>query len=240
MSEVVHEADCIATLSGGIDSTTMVHWLDAQGKRPLCVYLKYGSISEEAEIEKAKVTCKKLHLDLIELDFDIYKHIADSFILGNKTDYEDGTMFYLEGRNAVIGLLMAVMAKKYDVNEVYLGINYNDEGEDGEYPDTTSTFVMALNMLIQITFKHKVKIIAPWLDQQLDKPGVILLGEELGVNWVKQTHSCSNTSGKTPCLDYYECESCIERRRGFEIARMKDPFFKDKAYLASPIKTYED
>ena len=62
---------------------------------------------------------------------------------------------------------------------------------------------------------------------------VILLGElgkTYGVNWVKQTHSCSTTTGSEPCLDYYECESCYERRYAFEEVGMKDPFYKGGDY----------
>jgi len=221
--------DSILTLSGGIDSTVLAHHLVHEGRNPLCVYIDYGTKSRDAELAKAGATANLLKLKLKVIPFPIYKDITKAYILGNTEEYEEGSAFWLEGRNAIIGMVLAIMAGGMGLREVFLGINAGDN-EGGEYVDTDSRFIAALNLLIQCSCKSNVRVVAPWLDMEMTKGKVIELGKTYGVNWVKQTHSCSTTTGSEPCLDYYECESCYERRYAFEEVGMKDPFYKGGDY----------
>jgi queuosine biosynthesis protein QueC len=209
------------TLSGGIDSTVLAHWLVKRAKKlPLCVYIDYETKSREGEFRASRKTCEDLGLRFVVLPFHIYKDIAQSFILGNTDEYEEGAQFWLEGRNAIISLILSVMAATHGVKDVYIGINYDDY--DGKYLDTTSSFVDAVNGLLKHSIRTPVTVQAPWLDLELPKSGVIRLGEEFGVDWLNTTHSCS--SAPTPCLDYENCESCYWLKEDFGPARLADPF----------------
>lgn len=214
--------DSLLTLSGGIDSGVLAHYLVKQGKIPLCVYIDYETISKNAEMECAKRTCELLELELIIIPFHLYKDITKSFILGNTLEYDKGVQFWLEGRNSLICLILAIMAANKGIEEVYIGINYDDFVE-GMYLDTDSRFVDAINNLIQVCFRKKVTIKAPWLDLKYKKSDVIKLGNTYDIDWVKYTHSCSSKDNY-PCLDYVNCESCSNRRDDFMDAGMEDPF----------------
>ena len=213
---------CLVTLSGGIDSTVLVHYLVQElNEVPLCVYIKYGTISEKGELIASRITCNKFGLILVEIPFTMYKDISESFILGNTKTFDKGAQFWLDGRNGLIGFILAIMAARYQVYDVYMGTNADDDDGKGTYLDTNIEFYDALNELIKHSIKYPVKVSAPFLDNGLIKSEVIKFGNILGVDWMS-THSCS--SSNVPCLKYDVCESCYWRREDFKDAGLSDPF----------------
>jgi len=215
-------ADCMVTLSGGIDSTVLVHELVYQGFHPMCVYVSYGSKSELAEKRCAIATARQFDLPLVEVKFP-YKDLATAYILGNTAEYEEGTQFWLEGRNAIICMSLAVLASNLKFEQVFIGINASDS--KGNYIDTDARFVAAVNMLITCSCRSKVTVRAPWIEMGLTKIDVIKKGIEYKVDFEKYTHSCSNSEGKAkPCCDYWNCDSCYYRRLEFESLGIDDPF----------------
>ena len=210
----------LMTLSGGIDSVTLAHIMKRAEWDLTCVYLKYGSRVQERELECSRLTAEKLEIPLIELPFSIYEDISRSFILGNTEDYEKGGQFWLDGRNGLIAFILAIMAASRHIEHVFLGTNADDF--DGVYLDTTKEFYDSTNALIRNSIRSPVKVSAPFLDWDMPKSKVIQEGEELGIDWVKYTHSCS--SSNQVCLDYDNCESCYWRRQDFHDAGLSDPF----------------
>lgn len=216
--------DSVLALSGGIDSTVLVHHLVAEGYTPLCVYVQYGSVAQPGELRVAQKTCKKLGLTLTILNFDLYGSITKSPLMGNTDDRIKGLQFWAEGRNAYLGMLLTSIASALGVEEVYLAINA-DDANDG-YKDTDRNFLRALNLLLAHGFHSRVEVFSPWLDGDYGKADVIQLGIELGINWTEETYSCSS-SAVAPCCKYSECESCHWRQVSFGILDMPDPFLKN-------------
>lgn len=212
--------DCLLTLSGGIDSTVLLHHLLEGGKKPLCVYVDYGTKSREAELKCANLTVEEFGIELVVIPFPFYTENVVAAILDNTKEVEIGAQWWLEGRNAIIGMILAVFASERNLPEIYIGINASDSR--GDYIDTDARFVAALNSLITCSCRKPVKVYAPWVDIDYSKIDVINYGNLLGVDWMK-THSCSNGRTK-PCCDYYGCESCKSRREEFEMLDLKDPW----------------
>lgn len=235
-SETKQEPTCLLTLSGGIDSTVLLYKLIRDGEHPLCVYVDYGTKSRQKELEKAQYTCQLLKVDLLVIPLPIYTECTSAYILGNTKEYAEESMFWLEGRNAVIGMLLAVLAAGKGLSTIYLGINFSDD--NGEYPDTNRKFVSALNTLIACSFKSDITVRAPWLELKWRKADIIKLGESYKIAWVAQTHSCSSSDGD-PCCDYYLCDSCVSRRSDFEEVGLKDPFYRNGQYETGSVKESE-
>ena len=149
--------DCIVTLSGGIDSTVLTHHLVKNGKQPLCVYIDYNTKSKEGELRASRKTCELLGLDFKIIPFHLYSDLCKAFILGNTDEYEQDSQFWLEGRNGLIGFILAILASSNGIKEVYMGINYDDYDEN--YIDTNSDFILALNNLISHSIKKDVKVL---------------------------------------------------------------------------------
>lgn len=217
--------DSLLTLSGGIDSTVLAHDLVNDGVKPLCVYVKYGSNAEPGELRCANLTCKRLGLDLLILDIgETYRTLSRSKLIGNTEDFKPGSMFWLEGRNGLIGYMLSILASNLGLPDVYLGINASDSC--GDYVDTTEQFITSLNLTIMNSFRNYVRVYAPWITHDMGKADIIELGNEYGVNWTEETHSCSS-GAEHPCMDYEHCESCKFRRMDFEEAGLTDPFDKE-------------
>jgi 7-cyano-7-deazaguanine synthase in queuosine biosynthesis len=222
--------ECIATLSGGIDSTVIAHRL-VRGDEPvnaMFVYVSYGTQCQEAEIWAAMATCKELGKSLYVLDFPMYHSAnAESFLLGTATkdEADPDALFWLVGRNANIVMLLATYAAFHDMWGVYIGINHSDSF-GGDYPDTDYRFLTAMNSLLACAFKTRIECLAPLLTEYLEKHEVVKEGQEdWGIDWVKTTHSCSSSVGMNPpCCDYENCPSCSNRKHDFHLNGWDDPF----------------
>lgn len=221
--------ECIATLSGGIDSTVIAHRLVlGEHYNPMFVYVKYGTKSEGAELAAAKKTCERLGKSLYTIDFPLYtSNGLGAYILGTADrDLEDpDATFWLEGRNSNIVLTLATYAAMNNMWGVYIGINFSD-GNGGNYPDTDWRFLTAINSLLSCSFKSRVVCYAPLLEDYLEKYEVIQEGNtKWSINWVDETHSCSSSVGlDKPCCDYENCPSCNSRNLDFEEIGLEDPF----------------
>lgn len=212
-----YKYDCIATLSGGIDSTVIVHYLNDIGKHPLCVYVNYGAKAYKGEVRCSINTCKLLGFDYLEIPFKLYSKISECSIFSKAMKGKDDNAYFLEGRNGLICLIIAVLASKYNLDEVYIGSNADDL-----YKDTTLEFYNALNKVIEVGFEHKVRIVTPFLEKNMIKKDVILMGERFKINWTRDTHSCYD--GSKTCCDYGHCVACKNRRDDFQKAGLADPF----------------
>lgn len=216
--------DCIATLSGGIDSTVVAHRV-ANEHNPMFVYVKYGTKSQDLEIKAAIATATRLGKSLYAIDFPLYtNNNLDSYILGTSESKDETAPFWLEGRNANIVLLLATYAAMKGMWGVFIGINHSDS-EGDNYPDTDMRFLMAMNSLLACSFKERITCYAPLLDDCLTKPEVIQEGiDDWNIDWVNETHSCSTAVTGGPCCDYDNCPSCKSRKLDFEEIGLTDPF----------------
>lgn len=226
LSSKPEEYDCIATLSGGIDSTVIAHRLRDQDINPMFVYVNYGSVATYNELKACMETVKRLGSDLWVLEYPLYEtNNLQSYILGNTKKCDEDSPFWLEGRNANIVLTLATIASMNNMHGVYIGINWSDSFGD-LYPDTDLRFLHSMNALLACSFKSPVICHAPLLEEYLEKHDVIREGiEKWSINWTKETYSCSSiTNGASPCLDYENCNSCSGRKHDFSLVGAVDPF----------------
>lgn len=209
--------DSVLSLSGGLDTTVLAYTLVAKGLKPLCVYVDYGANFRKTEKKFAKRTCRKLGLDFLCVNFRVYKQLAKCQMFGDNVG-EAGSVHWLEGRNCIISLILAVIASSVKASEVYLGSHKPLEGgwEAETYPDATPECYVALNDTIKAGFKREVKIRTPFIEQDLDKAGIVALGEKLKVKW-RNTISCCTSD--IPCG---KCEACQDREKAFKIAKVMD------------------
>jgi len=214
--------DCISSLSGGLDTTVLVYWLKQQGKNPLCVFFDYKQKAVKKEKMLAKRTCRKLKLDLLVVPFRFYPNLVNSYIFKNVENFEKGVQFWLEGRNVLIALVMAIVASRYNVKEVYLGSHRPDGGWETEtYPDATIQCYNAINEVIRNSFKkNDIKVVCPFNDKDFGKKEIVELGNRIRVRF-KDTFTCCE-EGKEHC---WKCEACETRMKAFKLAGIQDPLF---------------
>lgn len=214
--------DSICALSGGIDTTTLAyHLVQLQKRQPLFVFLDYGHKARVAELRCAKATATKLDRDLFVLPFEAYQTLVDSYIFEKDSEFEAGSQFWLEGRNVLIALFLAVIAAKHRVREVYMGSHKPLAGWEHEgYPDSTQASYDAINTLIETSYKWRARIINPFIDWDWDKSQIVKHGESIGVRW-EDTFTCCE-EGEVHC---WSCEACKDRSQAFLMCNLSDPCF---------------
>ncbi len=225
--------DCVLILSGGLDSTTLLHHLISQRREVHALSFDYGQ-KHKRELEFAKYWGRKLcktHL-IIPINFPFFSSALTSrqrnIPEGHYTE-ETQRATVVPARNLIFLSFAIARAEDLGLTEVYYAAHYNDRAI---YPDCREEFVSALNDISKISTYHSVEVHAPFI--RMTKAEIVRRGLELGVDYSK-TWSCY--AGKErPCL---KCGTCIERTEAFFLNNTKDPLLADREWEVA-VKIYEE
>ena len=177
--------------SGGLDSTVVIALYKNLGYDVHLLYLPYGNINQEAEMRKLAGIREKF-----DIEEDNFHTIPVNLSHSNSSSMkEDGGVLYVEMRNLIFISYAISLAETLDIDEIAVGFIQALE----PYRDATLDFVLRINDLAVNTSGIEIK--APLIN--LDKTGVYLLGEKLGVRLL-DTFSCGRSATK-PCGDCYDC-----------------------------------
>ena len=214
----------VIIVSGGIDSTTLLHYLTKQKKYDLyALSFKYGQ-KHKRELKCAKYQCKLLKVPHIILDIPFFgKILANNSALTNKNKKVPYGRYTAENmkrtvvpfRNGVLLSLAIAYAENIGVSIVFYGAH---GGDHFTYPDTRPEFEQAMSLAGQLGTFNKVILKAPFNEMNLDKAGIVKLGLSLNVPY-EHTWTCYEGKSK-PCR---KCGSCNERIEAFEKNGIIDP-----------------
>lgn len=219
----------IVLFSGGIDSTTALHWAIHEGGSVSVLTFDYGQ-RNAIEIQMAQRAVKRLKIPIDILSIDL-KQIKGSSLTDpelplpefqSAEEIQAGVpTTYVPFRNGIFLSLAAAWAEVNEIWDIVCGFHMIDSPN---YPDTTPTFVHAMEKAINtgtlaLLLKKAVKIHAPFL--HMTKADIIQKGLSLGADY---SLSISCYSGQEiPCLT---CSSCLLRRKAWEIVGKKDPLLQ--------------
>jgi len=116
------EYDCIAGVSGGVDSTYVAYLAKELGLRPLAVHFDNGWNSELA-VSNIETVLNKLGIDLYTyvVDWEEFRDLQLSFLKASTPDSEIPT------DHAIYAVLMRE-ARRHNISYILNGMNYNSEG----------------------------------------------------------------------------------------------------------------
>lgn len=212
--------------SGGIDSTTALHWARSKFAAVRALIVDYGQ-KHRIEVQMAQVIASALgvaHDTLVMplknllhsalLDDDLV--IPDSLAQARKEPGAPST--YVPFRNGIFLALAAACGESHACRHLVTGFNSIDSPD---YPDTTVPFSKKMAAAInQGTAAGKggvkFRIHTPLSD--MNKKEIIELGLRLGADY---SHSLSCYRGREiPCG---RCPSCDTRARAFGQLGLEDP-----------------
>ena len=216
----------VILFSGGIDSTTALHWalrkfagvraliIDYAQKHSIEVLMARGIVTHLGVPHDVLVMSLKNLLHSALLDDDLA--IPDSMAQARKEPGVPAT--YVPFRNGIFLALAAAYAESHSCSHLVTGFNSIDSPD---YPDTTVSF--SKNMAAAINQGTsasrggaKFKIHTPLIN--LSKKEIVQLGMKLGVDYA---YSISCYRGREiPCL---HCPSCDARVRAFGQLGLEDP-----------------
>jgi 7-cyano-7-deazaguanine synthase len=215
--------DCVAIVSGGMDSVTLLHYLVKKDHRhPAVISFIYGQ-KHAREISFAERNAQLLKCeDHLMLDLTLLKSLfATSALVSDdvhipkiedvRGDPQPAT--YVPNRNMIFLGLAAAFAESHGVTEVFYGAQRHDMYG---YWDTTLEFLEKVNQVYGLNRKNAVQIKAPFVERS--KSDIVRMGLDLGVDY-SLTWSCYQGQD----LACGTCPTCAERLEAFKQAGIHDP-----------------
>lgn len=208
----------LLVLSGGMDSVTMLH--EYKAHIAAAINFSYGANHNAREREMARINCRKLSIELVEIDLDFMTKYFDSSLLSGadaipEGNYDDENMrsTVVPFRNGIMLSIAAGLAESRNLAGVMLA---NHSGDHAIYPDCRPEFVEAMDAAIQAgTYEH-LRLWAPYTG--LTKGEIAARGRDAGVDY-SLTYSCYKGREK----HCGKCGTCTERREALAEAGIADP-----------------
>ncbi len=210
--------DSIMVLSGGMDSTTMLH--DYAERIALAVTFYYGSNHNAREIDCARYNCALLGIELVEVKMDFIGRLFNSSLLSGADAIPEGDYADANMRSTVVpfrnGIMLAAAAGLAESRGLHTVMLANHSGDHSIYPDCRPGFVDAMSRAIsEGTYDH-ISIFAPYTG--MTKTEIAARGAQLGIDYA-HTYSCYK-GGERHCG---RCGTCRERREALRDAGLDDP-----------------
>lgn len=210
----------IVSLSGGMDSTTVLARALSVNRDVQCVGFSYGSKHNAYENAAGIQIAQHYDVPFKLIDFSSVTAGFKSNLLKSGDAIPEG--FYegenmrqtvVPGRNLIFISILMGIAWSNDAEEVWLGIH---AGDHFIYPDCRPNFFKAMNEAVQLGSDGKVQLVAPFLDG--NKTSIIKEGLELGV-----PYHLTRTCYKDQVFACGKCGSCQERLDAFHNNGIEDP-----------------
>ena len=204
-------------LSGGMDSVTMLH--EYADEIEMAVNFSYGSNHNIRELECARLHCKQLGIELIEIDLSfIGKYFHSSLLEGAEAvpegdyDFDNMKSTVVPFRNGIMLAAAAGLAESHGLDCVMIA---NHAGDHAIYPDCRGSFIDAMARTIAEGTYEGISLKAPYT--YLNKTDIALRGKRLGIDFTT-TYSCYKGQ-EHHCG---RCGTCLERRKALADAGIED------------------
>jgi 7-cyano-7-deazaguanine synthase len=213
----------VLILSGGVDSTTLLFKMLADGYQASALTFDYGQ-RHRKEIHCARRVAQVCRIPQKTVDLaSLSGLLGESALLGRSEvpschyTEESARQTIVPNRNMIMLSVAAGYAEARGIPEVFYAAHRNDATI---YPDCREEFVEALGRAILLaTAWHPISLRAPFVN--MTKAEIVRLGLALGVPY-ELTWSCYRGE-EVPCRS---CPTCIEREEAFALNEAVDPLIE--------------
>ncbi len=207
-------------LSGGLDSTTALHWAKRHHEVVAAFSFDYGSNHAEQELACARWQAEALGLPWQRLDLrGVFRGMQSSLLSGADAvptgEYAEENMksTVVPFRNGIFLAVAAGIAESLGVEALVIAAH---AGDHAIYPDCRADFMEAMSRAVRLGTYAGLQIIDPFIGS--DKAQIAAAGAALGVDF-SHTYSCYK-GGERHCG---LCATCRERKDAFLRAHLPDP-----------------
>lgn len=210
----------LVILSGGLDSSVLVHHHLSLGHQVMALSFNYGQ-RHRRELSSAAVLCHALKINHKVFEMPGLGTLlkgssqTDPNVPVPKGHYTQEVMkvTVVPNRNMIMLAIAVGVGIAHQVDYVSFGAH---AGDHAIYPDCRKEFADTLNEAVKICDWHHLELMRPFIN--LTKADIVTLGAQLKVDFAR-TWSCYE--GKH--LHCGQCGTCIERREAFFLAGVTDP-----------------
>lgn len=215
---------CVMSLSGGLDSTTLLHYAvkSLDYEVTVALFFDYGQrhIREfTCAQQQASAMAKEFRMirlpELESIASDMSALVNPSLKLPTIEEAmgDPQPLSYVPNRNMIFLAYSVAVAESVHASVVLYGAQKHDTYG---YWDTTPQFVDRLSQVYRLNRKYPISLEAPFINHS--KYDELLLGLSLGVDYSK-TWSCYR--GLDVCCG--RCATCAERLHAFQLVGVPDP-----------------
>lgn len=218
----------VVLLSGGLDSTTLLAHVIAEGWEAYALTFDYGQ-RHRLELERAAEVAAELGATehrTVRVDVGAFGGSALTDDLEVPKDRESDAagipVTYVPARNTVFLSLALAWAEAIGARDLFYGANALDYSG---YPDCRPEFVEAFERLANVATREGVESAEPWFRvraplMRMTKADIVRRAAALDVD-LSRTLSCYDPAADgTPCR---RCDACRLRAKGFAEAGLEDP-----------------
>lgn len=207
-------------LSGGLDSTTALHWAHRHHEVVCALSFNYGSNHAEQELACARWQAETLGIPYRPIDISVLaQHLSSALLSGAEAiptgeyDEENMKQTVVPFRNGIFLAIAAGIAESCGAEGLVIAAH---SGDHALYPDCREDFMEAMGQAIQRGTYANLQILRPFIHSS--KAEIAAAGAELGVDFA-HTYSCY-CGGAQHCG---RCATCQERKAAFAAAGIPDP-----------------
>jgi 7-cyano-7-deazaguanine synthase len=215
----------VVLFSGGLDSTTVLGHVVAEGFEAYALSFDYGQRHRDEldrAVEIARPLAKEHRIVKVDLaGFGGSVLTGEGEVPKDRDSFREIPVTYVPARNTVFLSLALAWAETLGAFDVFAGMNALDYSG---YPDCRPGYLEAFERLANLATKAGVegegtyRFHAPLM--KLTKAGIVRRAVELGID-LSRTLSCYDPGpGGVPCGS---CDACRLRAKGFAEAGHPDP-----------------
>ncbi len=210
----------VLSLSGGMDSTTLLAYLLEKGYEVHPFLFNYGSKHNPFELQSVILIGQHYKLNIRTIDISgAFWYIRSNLMASGgeipEGHYNDSNMSktVVPGRNSIFITILAGIAESIGAEAVALAVH---GGDHHIYPDCRPLFFTAMNQAIRLSSEDRVHLLAPFMYD--DKTKIIATGLPLGV-----PYHLTRTCYKDQPVACGRCGACQERLSAFADNGIPDP-----------------
>lgn len=210
----------LVSLSGGMDSATLLAEAKHQNHEVHCVSFNYGSKHAAYEMSAAEqlVSFYKVPWTCIDISMALVDFQSALLLTGADVPeghYKDPKMkkTVVPCRNLILISFLAGLADSHQLQRIWFGMHL---GDYAIYPDCRPEFVSAAAMVVRTATESRVDVEAPFL--YYTKSDILQRGITLRVPY-HLTRTCYKNQQKA-CG---KCGACYERLEAFAVNNTIDP-----------------
>lgn len=212
-------SDAVVVLSGGQDSVTCLMLAQMLHKKVRAIHFKYGQ-RHAIETEAARDICKKVNVELTEIDVPFfYENISSALVDNSDIDKQHAykpnlPASFVPGRNALFLTIAHAFAQEHKIDVIYTGVCQTDYSG---YPDCRATFIKLLEHTLNEGYETRIKIKTPLM--YINKADTFALAKALNFLDIIIDKSVTCYNGNQDINPWGkgcgECPACNLRRKGY-------------------------